>query len=56
MFELAGFEVVYSSEVRIGSYIGGMDWLSMLCGPKTQLKEQRVKLGKVKGGEDDESD
>jgi predicted RNA methylase len=34
MFALAGFEVVYSAEVRVGSYIGGQDWLTVICRPK----------------------
>jgi SAM-dependent methyltransferase len=41
MFELAGFAVVYSSEVRVGSYIGGLDWLTIVCGPCEQLKARR---------------
>jgi 2-polyprenyl-3-methyl-5-hydroxy-6-metoxy-1,4-benzoquinol methylase len=45
MFELAGFEVVYSSEVRVGSYIGGLDWLSVLCGPRRELTGRRQELG-----------
>jgi SAM-dependent methyltransferase len=41
MFELAGFEVAYSAEVRVGSYIGGLDWLTVVCGPREQLKARR---------------
>ncbi len=45
MFELAGFEVVYSSEVRVGSYIGGLDWLTIVCGPREQIKARRQAFG-----------
>ncbi len=44
MFELAGLEVVYSSEIRVGSYIGGLDWLSIVCGPRDQLRDRRQSL------------
>jgi 2-polyprenyl-3-methyl-5-hydroxy-6-metoxy-1,4-benzoquinol methylase len=47
MFKLAGFEVVYSSEVRVGSYIGGLDWLSVLCGPQSELTGRRQELGET---------
>jgi 2-polyprenyl-3-methyl-5-hydroxy-6-metoxy-1,4-benzoquinol methylase len=45
MFELAGFEVVYSSEVRVGAYVGGLDWLTVLCGPLQLMKARRQTLG-----------
>jgi SAM-dependent methyltransferase len=44
MFQLAGFEVVYSSEVRVGTYIGGLNWLSVVCGPQNQLRARRQTL------------
>jgi 2-polyprenyl-3-methyl-5-hydroxy-6-metoxy-1,4-benzoquinol methylase len=44
LFELAGFEVVYTSEVRIGSYISGLDWLSTVCGPREELHDKRTSL------------
>lgn len=44
MFGLAGFEVVYTSEVRIGTYIGGLDWLSVICGPLSELRQKRKSL------------
>jgi 2-polyprenyl-3-methyl-5-hydroxy-6-metoxy-1,4-benzoquinol methylase len=45
MFELAGFEVVYSSEARVGAYIGGLDWLTIVCGPRELLQARRQTLG-----------
>jgi 2-polyprenyl-3-methyl-5-hydroxy-6-metoxy-1,4-benzoquinol methylase len=47
MFELAGFEVVYSSEVRVGTYIGGLDWLTLVCGPRELLQARRQTLGSL---------
>ena len=44
MFALAGFEVIYSSEVRLGSYFGGLDWLSAICGPRAYLHDNRTTL------------
>lgn len=44
MFALAGLDVVYSSETRVGGYIGGLDWLSMASGPIDQLRERRTAL------------
>jgi hypothetical protein len=47
MFELAGFEVVYSS------YIGGLDWLSVLCeanSPGVGKSWGRHMRGSGKGG------
>ncbi len=45
MFELAGFEVIYSAETRVGSYIGGLDWLTMLLGPRAECVARRQELG-----------
>jgi 2-polyprenyl-3-methyl-5-hydroxy-6-metoxy-1,4-benzoquinol methylase len=45
MFELVGFEVVYTSEVRIGTYLGGCDWLTIVCGPRKLLSATRETLG-----------
>ncbi|HEY1960868.1 MAG TPA: class I SAM-dependent methyltransferase [Rhizomicrobium sp.] len=44
MFALAGFDVVFSSEARVGSYIGGLDWLNIMCGPRDYLREHRQDL------------
>jgi 2-polyprenyl-3-methyl-5-hydroxy-6-metoxy-1,4-benzoquinol methylase len=44
MFALAGFDVVYSSEVRIGTYIGGLDWLTVVCGARELLRARRETL------------
>jgi 2-polyprenyl-3-methyl-5-hydroxy-6-metoxy-1,4-benzoquinol methylase len=44
LFELAGFEVVYTSEVRIGKYISGLDWLTTVCGPRAELHDKRKNL------------
>jgi hypothetical protein len=45
MFALAGFEAVYSAEIRVGSYIGGLDWLTIVCGPREQMKARRQAFG-----------
>ncbi|KFI23336.1 hypothetical protein HW44_03635 [Nitrosococcus oceani] len=31
MFEDIGFKVIYSSEVRVGTYLGGLDWLAVIA-------------------------
>lgn len=42
MLKIAGLDVIYSSEVRVGSYIGGLDWLTVVCGDKELFKEKRT--------------
>ena len=42
MLDMVGLEVVYSAETRVGSYISGLDWLTVLCGNKALLKERRT--------------
>jgi hypothetical protein len=42
MFKIAGFEPVFSSEVRVGGYIGGLDWLTVVFGPAGDWKRDRV--------------
>ena len=32
---MAGLDVIYSAETRVGSYIGGPDWLTVICGDKS---------------------
>lgn len=44
MFRAAGLEPVISSETRVGSYVGGLDWLSMVSGPKALLESRRQSL------------
>jgi len=42
LFEYYGFEVLYMAEQYVGEYIGGLDWLSIVCGPRTLMKELRT--------------
>jgi hypothetical protein len=42
MFGLAGFEVVYTSEARVGTYLGGLDWLTCICGPRELMRQDRT--------------
>ncbi|HEY9815695.1 MAG TPA: class I SAM-dependent methyltransferase, partial [Candidatus Obscuribacterales bacterium] len=42
MLDIAGLEVVYSAEIRVGSYVGGLDWLTVVCGDKALFKEKRT--------------
>ena len=42
MLDMAGLEVVYSAETRVGSYIGGLDWLTVVCGNKALMKKRRT--------------
>jgi hypothetical protein len=44
LFRLAGFSPVYSSETRVGAYVGGLDWLTMICGPVDQIRAQRTAM------------
>lgn len=44
MFRLAGFNPIYSSEARVGSYVGGLDWLTIICGPVDQIRARRKNL------------
>jgi 2-polyprenyl-3-methyl-5-hydroxy-6-metoxy-1,4-benzoquinol methylase len=46
MFELAGMKPVYSSEVRVGSYVGGLDWLGIVCGPQAEIMSNRQDWGR----------
>jgi hypothetical protein len=44
MLGLADFEVIHSSEVGIDSYIGGLDWLTVVCGPREGKRRVRLTL------------
>ncbi|MEM1384083.1 MAG: class I SAM-dependent methyltransferase [Pseudomonadota bacterium] len=44
MFQAAGLEPVISSEVRVGRYMGGLDWLTMVSGPKDRIRARRDDL------------
>ena len=50
MFRLAGFEPVFSSEARVGAYVGGLDWLTIICGPLDVLKARRTGLSSARPG------
>lgn len=45
MFALAGLEPVTSIESKVGTFIGGLDWLSLVCGPSEEMRSMRTKWG-----------
>lgn len=45
MFAVAGLTPVYANEARAGTYVGGLDWLTMICGPRDWLRKNRLRLG-----------
>jgi len=51
MFASGGLTPIYASETRVGHYVGGLDWLSMICGPLEECRSRRTELY-----EDDERD
>lgn len=44
MFELAGLETVISGEMRIGAYLKGLDWLTMVAGPRDLMAARRTNI------------
>ncbi|ESR22904.1 methyltransferase domain-containing protein [Lutibaculum baratangense] len=47
MFEIAGLTPVYASESLVGHYIGGLDWLTMIAGPKDVMRRVRMDYRKA---------
>lgn len=42
MFEAAGFTPVYANEAHVGRYIGGLNWLTLIAGPREEMISRRT--------------